>query len=119
MPKWYAQDGDDASYKPSYFRTNWHEPVGREIKNTMENVSVADISAFAKISIKGNGATKFLDYMVANKLPKVWLKVVLRINDFFFYHPRSFLEWYRKLVFVCLPSLILLSKNMATQIIWF
>ncbi|XP_066932255.1 dimethylglycine dehydrogenase, mitochondrial-like [Clytia hemisphaerica] len=71
VPKWYAQDGDDASYKPSYFRTNWHEPVGREIKNTMENVSVADISAFAKISIKGNGATKFLDYMVANKLPKI------------------------------------------------
>ena len=71
VPKWYALEGDDASYKPSYFRTNWHEPVAREVRNTMENVSIADITAFAKISVKGKGAAQFLDYMVANKLPKV------------------------------------------------
>lgn len=71
VPKWYAQEGDDASYKPSFFRTNWHDPVGREVENTMKNVSVADITAFAKLSVKGSDATKFMDYMVANKLPKV------------------------------------------------
>ena len=37
----------------------------------MENVTVADITAFAKISIEGKGAKKFLDYMVANKIPEV------------------------------------------------
>lgn len=71
VPKWYACDGDDASYKPSYFRTNWHDPVGREVRNTMENVSIADITAFAKISVQGEGAQEFMDRMVANKLPKV------------------------------------------------
>ena len=71
VPKWYACDGDDVSYKPSYFRTNWHDPVGREVRNTMENVSIADITAFAKISVQGDDAEKFMNHMVANKLPKV------------------------------------------------
>ena len=71
VPKWYAREGDDASYKPSYFRTNWFHPVGREVKNTMENVTVADISPFAKLMVRGKGARKFLDYMVANKIPEV------------------------------------------------
>jgi len=31
----------------------------------------SDVTAFAKLSVKGSDATKFMDYMVANKLPKV------------------------------------------------
>lgn len=70
-------EGDDSGYKPSYFRTNWFNPVGREVKNTMENVTIADITAFAKISVEGKGARKFLDYMVANKIPEVCITVVM------------------------------------------
>ena len=71
--KWYAKEGDEAGYKPSYGRTNWFEPLRREVENVLNNVSIADISAFAKFYIKGAGATKFLDYILANKLPVVSL----------------------------------------------
>uniref|UniRef100_T2M409 Dimethylglycine dehydrogenase,mitochondrial n=1 Tax=Hydra vulgaris TaxID=6087 RepID=T2M409_HYDVU len=71
VPKWYAQKGDDTSYKPSYYRTNWFEPVRREVQNVLNNVSIADISAFAKFHITGKDASKFLNYMVANKLPSI------------------------------------------------
>jgi len=71
VPKWYAKEGDQEGYHPSYFRTNWFEPLRREVNNVLENVSIADITAFAKFNVKGKDATKFLDFMVANKLPKV------------------------------------------------
>lgn len=71
VAKWYAKEGDDASYKPSYYRTNWFEPLRREVTNTLENVSIADITAFAKFYVKGNDAEKFLNYVLANKLPAV------------------------------------------------
>lgn len=69
-PKWYAGEGE-GGYEPSYYRTNWFEPVGREVKNTLENVSIADITPFAKFHIKGKDAKAFMNYMVANNLPKV------------------------------------------------
>ncbi|XP_057306789.1 dimethylglycine dehydrogenase, mitochondrial-like [Hydractinia symbiolongicarpus] len=71
VPKWFAQEGDEAGYKPSYYRTNWFEPLRREVHNVLKNVSIADISAFAKIEVKGKDASKYMDYMVANKLPTV------------------------------------------------
>lgn len=71
VPKWYAKEGDVAGYQPSFQRTNWFEPLRREVNNTLENVSIADITAFAKFDVKGDDAEKYLDYMVANKLPAV------------------------------------------------
>ena len=74
VPKWYAKEGDEAGYRPSFHRTNWFEPLRREVKNTLENVSIADITAFAKFDVKGEDSGKYLDYMVANKLPAVSFK---------------------------------------------
>ncbi|XP_065060512.1 dimethylglycine dehydrogenase, mitochondrial-like [Rhopilema esculentum] len=71
VPHWYQQPGDEMGYKPSYFRTNWFEPVRRECEMILKSVGVGDLSAFAKIEIKGKDASKFLDYIVANKLPPV------------------------------------------------
>ena len=71
VPHWYAKPCDDAGYKPSYYRTNWFEPVGREVDQVLNKVGILDLSAFAKIEVKGKGAAVFLDHMVANKLPPV------------------------------------------------
>lgn len=71
VPKWFAHNRDQAGYMPSYYRTNWFEPVGREVRKTLESVTVADVTAFAKLYVSGNDAPMFLDYMIANKLPKV------------------------------------------------
>ena len=71
VPHWYYQPGDEEGYKPSYYRTNWFNPVGRECEMVLKGVGIADLSAFAKIDVTGSGATEFLDHLVANKLPQV------------------------------------------------
>ena len=71
VPHWYYQAGDEEGYKPSYYRTNWFEPVRRECELVLNGVGIADLSAFAKIDVTGSGATEFLDHLVANKLPPV------------------------------------------------
>ena len=86
VPHWFVQPGDDPGYKPSFYRTNWFEPVGREVELVLNRVAIADLSAFAKIEVKGKDATMFMDYLVANKLPAVNLllsSIVLSTNQLF------------------------------------
>ena len=71
QPNWFALPGDDVGYKPSFRRTNWFEPVGRECDMVLNRVGIIDLTPFGKIEVSGKDAAKFLDVMVANKLPKV------------------------------------------------
>ena len=71
QPNWFALDGDEPGYKPSFRRTNWFEPVGRECDLVLNKVGVIDLSPCAKIEVTGNGAGSFLDVIFANELPKV------------------------------------------------
>ena len=71
QPLWFALPGDDAGYKPSYRRTNWHEPVLREIDMVYNRVGVVDLTPFGKLEVKGPDATKFIDRLCANHVPKV------------------------------------------------
>lgn len=71
QPNWFAKPGDQAGYQPSFHRTNWFEPVGRECALVLNKVGVIDLTPFGKFEITGSQASEFLDYMVANKLPKV------------------------------------------------
>ena len=71
VPHWYALPGDDGSYKPSFRRTNWFEPVGRECEMVMNRAGLIDLTPFGKIEVKGPDASKFIDYMCANTVPKV------------------------------------------------
>lgn len=57
--------------RPSFRRTNWFEPVGRECKLVMEKVGVIDLSPFGKFIVKGEDSHKLLDRLFANTLPKV------------------------------------------------
>ena len=74
---WFAPEGVEAVDDWSFRRSKWFEHVGNEVKNVSENVGLLDMSAFAKARISGPGAEGFLDYLVANKLPKKIGRVAL------------------------------------------
>lgn len=58
-------------FRPSFRRTNWFDPVGREYKQVMEKVGVIDLSPFGKFKVKGTDSVKLLDHLFANVVPKV------------------------------------------------
>jgi len=66
----FATDGMEQKDDWSFRRSNWFKAVEKECKNVKENVGLLDMTAFAKCRIKGPKAEEFLDYLVANKLPK-------------------------------------------------
>ena len=66
----FATDGMEQKDDWSFRRSKWFKAVEKECKNVQENVGLLDMSAFAKCRIKGPKAEEFLDYLVANKLPK-------------------------------------------------
>ncbi|XP_077988921.1 dimethylglycine dehydrogenase, mitochondrial-like [Glandiceps talaboti] len=71
QPNWFGLPGDDNSYKPSFRRTNWFEPVGRECKMVMEKAGIIDLTPFGKFEVQGKDALKLMDYLYANNMPKV------------------------------------------------
>ncbi|XP_070543164.1 dimethylglycine dehydrogenase, mitochondrial-like [Ptychodera flava] len=71
QPNWFALPGDDASYKPSFYRTNWFEPVGRECKMVTERAGIIDLTPLGKFEIRGKDAEKLLDFLCACDLPQV------------------------------------------------
>ncbi|XP_036384845.1 dimethylglycine dehydrogenase, mitochondrial [Megalops cyprinoides] len=73
QPHWFYKPGDNVGYKPSFRRTNWFEPVGRECKLVMEKVGVIDLTPFGKFMVKGKDSVKLLDRLFANVMPKVGL----------------------------------------------
>ncbi|XP_042365923.1 dimethylglycine dehydrogenase, mitochondrial [Plectropomus leopardus] len=73
QPHWFYKPGDDIGYKPSFRRTNWFGPVGRECKLVMEKVGVIDLTPFGKFIVKGRDSHKLLDRLFANTMPKVGL----------------------------------------------
>ena len=69
-----AVDENDSSgisgYLPSFRHTNWHAAVQREVEAVNTGAGIIDVSSFAKFHVSGPGAAKFLDRLVANRLPK-------------------------------------------------
>uniref|UniRef100_A0A672MI01 Dimethylglycine dehydrogenase n=1 Tax=Sinocyclocheilus grahami TaxID=75366 RepID=A0A672MI01_SINGR len=68
QPHYIHEPGDDSGYKPSFRRTNWFGPVGRECKLVMEGVGVIDLSPFGKFMVKGEDSHRLLDRLFANTL---------------------------------------------------
>ena len=54
----------------SFRRSKWFDAVGKEVINVTNNVGVLDMTAFAKCRITGRHALKFLDHLMANKIPQ-------------------------------------------------
>ncbi len=74
---WFAPEGVAQEDHWSFRRSNWFEHIGNEVKNVQENAGVLDMTAFAKCRVSGPGAEAFLDYLVANKMPKKIGRVAL------------------------------------------
>ena len=69
-PNFFATDGIPQEDDWSFRRSGWFEAIAREVANTTQNVGLLDMTAFAKCRVSGPGAETFLDYFVANGLPK-------------------------------------------------
>lgn len=54
----------------SFRRSNAFEVVGEEVRAVRERMGVADLTAFAKIEVRGPDAASFLDRLSANRLPR-------------------------------------------------
>ncbi len=67
---WFATEGVEQKDDWSFRRSGWFKHIAEECKNVHENVGLLDMTAFAKCRISGPGAEKFLDNLVANRIPK-------------------------------------------------
>jgi dimethylglycine dehydrogenase len=67
---WYADGPEDAHEEPTFLRSRAHDYVAREVKAVREAVGVTEIANFAKHSIRGPEARKYLDHVMAGRLPR-------------------------------------------------
>jgi dimethylglycine dehydrogenase len=67
---WFATDGMEQVDDWSFRRSRWFEAIRKEAANVTQHVGLLDMTAFAKCRVSGPGAESFLDYLVANRLPK-------------------------------------------------
>ena len=70
VPLWFAESGSEATYEPSFFRTNWQKQQLREYQLITNKVAVADLSSFGKFRLTGHDARKLLDIATANNVPR-------------------------------------------------
>ena len=66
---WFANDPKDAYEEPTIKRSRSHNYVAKEVKNVRENVGVTEIANFSKHEFQGPDARKFLNYVLAGRIP--------------------------------------------------
>jgi dimethylglycine dehydrogenase len=69
-PRWFARDGVEQRDHYSFRRNEVHDIVGAEVKGVREAVGIMDVTAFTKIMVSGADAERYLDRLVANRLPQ-------------------------------------------------
>ena len=67
---WFAKNKEDAYEEPTIKRSRSHDYVANEVKNVRENVGAIEVANFSKHEFKGPDSKKFLDHVLAGKLPK-------------------------------------------------
>ncbi|MFT5656752.1 MAG: dimethylglycine dehydrogenase [Gammaproteobacteria bacterium] len=67
---WFANGPDDAHEVPSFERSRAHDYVAAEVTAVRENVGVIEIANFAKHRFSGPDARRFLDYLMAGRIPQ-------------------------------------------------
>ena len=67
---WFANNPKDAYEEPTIKRSRSHEYVSKEVKNVRENVGLIEIANFSKHEFQGPDSRKFLDYVLAGRIPK-------------------------------------------------
>ncbi|HLW24671.1 MAG TPA: FAD-dependent oxidoreductase [Steroidobacteraceae bacterium] len=66
---WFAPPGVEPKDRWSFRRSNYFEPVGREALKIRREVGLIDLTPFTKHEVSGPGAERWLDSLVANKVP--------------------------------------------------
>jgi dimethylglycine dehydrogenase len=66
---WFAPPGVERRDQWSFRRTNYFPHVGNEARLMRERVGVIDLTPFTKHEVTGPGAERWLDGLVANKVP--------------------------------------------------
>ena len=69
-PNWFAPDGVERRDIFSFRRSNWFPHVGEEVRALRERVGLIELSSFAKYEVTGPGARRWLDSLLANRLPR-------------------------------------------------
>jgi len=67
---WFAKNSQDAHEEPTFKRSRCHNYVAEEVKAVRTSVGATEIANFAKHEFTGKGARKFLDYILAGRIPK-------------------------------------------------
>ena len=67
---WFSKNKDDAFEEPTFKRSRAHKYVSSEVKNVRENVGYIEVANFSKHEFKGKDANKFLNYVLAGRLPE-------------------------------------------------
>ena len=67
---WFAKNPKDAHEEPTFKRSRCHNYVAEEVKAVRTSVGATEIANFAKHEFTGKGARKFLDYILAGRIPK-------------------------------------------------
>ena len=69
-PNWFAPKGTKREDEWTFRRANYFAQVGKEHCAVRESAGLIDITSFSKFRVSGAGAAKWLDGLVANKLPQ-------------------------------------------------
>ncbi len=67
-PGFFGTPEEVANIRYSYDRPSWFENVGRECRNTAENVSIFDHTSFVKYRVEGPDALRVLNQVSANEI---------------------------------------------------
>ena len=67
---WFAKNEKDAHEEPTFKRSRSHDYVAEEVNAVRTSVGATEIANFAKHEFTGPEARKFLDYILAGKIPK-------------------------------------------------
>ncbi|MCH8950863.1 MAG: FAD-dependent oxidoreductase [Proteobacteria bacterium] len=70
-PNYYAPEGFSDHDSRSFRRGGWWQFAKEEAEAVRGGVGLFDATAFTKHMVKGPGATRFLDWLTCNKLPRV------------------------------------------------
>ncbi|WP_026758773.1 GcvT family protein [Sediminimonas qiaohouensis] len=60
---WFADEGQDPTYRYSWKRQNWFDNAAREHRAIRENVGFYDMSSFGKLRVEGPDAEAFMNYV--------------------------------------------------------
>jgi len=67
---WFAKDKKDAYEEPTFKRSRCHDYVSSEVAAVRTTLGVSEIANFSKHEFTGKGARKYLDNVLAGRIPK-------------------------------------------------